>query len=358
MPGLRVLAGTSLDALVPITEFVNTSKSFKFPTSDRFEGEVVCNIQGFEDGKESEYFNREDRKGVTWSIQVQGRFLKPYSANDILFGNTFDRPLHLPWGSSAALKFMSYIDPTLTHDLASPTKPWALSPLISTMPYFAHTRLPSSISDTESPVSSPIEDVPEFPSSQSLTDDTSQLHLAIASSPASSPSSSASSSSSSLSSLSSSSAHTSDTSNSKRSGLSADSGKGNHTHTSKSTLSKLGKLKTYKGSKHASGTSAGKRQPLNLGTASQRRSYFSSTENRKDVIFGPEDIISTDFCYGFLQFSPSLSLRLPGGVSFDLMKYWDGQPVRFVCCERKQEGDGQDDVPWGRIFWCVAIEPA
>jgi len=74
MPGLRVLAGTSLDALVPITEFVNTNKSFKFPTSDRFEGEVVCNIQGFEDGKESEYFDREDRKGVTWSIQVQGTY--------------------------------------------------------------------------------------------------------------------------------------------------------------------------------------------------------------------------------------------------------------------------------------------
>jgi hypothetical protein len=37
---------------------------------------------------------------------VIGRFLKPYSADDILFGNTFDKPLKLPWGSSAALKFM------------------------------------------------------------------------------------------------------------------------------------------------------------------------------------------------------------------------------------------------------------
>ena len=35
-----------------------------------------------------------------------GRFLQEYSADDILFGNTFDRPLKLPWGSGAALRFM------------------------------------------------------------------------------------------------------------------------------------------------------------------------------------------------------------------------------------------------------------
>lgn len=84
------------------------------------------NIKGFIDPegqvKDSEYFARGDRQGITWSIQVQGkawlvpffvnlstavgRFLHRYSADDILFGNTFDRPLELPWGSSAALKFM------------------------------------------------------------------------------------------------------------------------------------------------------------------------------------------------------------------------------------------------------------
>jgi hypothetical protein len=66
-------------------------------------------------------------------------------------------------------------------------------------------------------------------------------------------------------------------------------------------------------------------------------------------------VITTDFCYGFFNFSPPLSLQLPGGFSVDLMKYWDGQPVRFVCCERKRVVvDGEE--PWGRIFWCVAIE--
>ena len=39
-------------------------------------------------------------------IAIAGRFLRPISADDVLFGNTFDRPLKLPWGSGAALKFM------------------------------------------------------------------------------------------------------------------------------------------------------------------------------------------------------------------------------------------------------------
>ncbi|THU75592.1 hypothetical protein K435DRAFT_880506 [Dendrothele bispora CBS 962.96] len=102
------------------------------------------------------------------------------------------------------------IDPTLTHDLASPTKPWALSPLISTMLHFAHTRLVSLTDNLDTPACSPVDsDVPEFPSNQSLTNDTSPLHLAIvsptslSSSIPDSPPSSAFSSSSSLSFLSS-----------------------------------------------------------------------------------------------------------------------------------------------------------
>lgn len=38
------------------------------------------------------------------------------------------------------------------------------------------------------------------------------------------------------------------------------------------------------------------------------------------------------------------------------MKYWDGQPVRFVCCKRVPKGETVDGMPWGEIFWCIAIE--
>lgn len=66
-----------------------------------------------------------------------------------------------------------------------------------------------------------------------------------------------------------------------------------------------------------------------------------------------------DFCYGFLSFAGQGGgprLAIPGGLSFDLGKYWDGQPVKFVCCERKRDGEATAGEPWGRTFWCVSIE--
>ena len=154
MPRLSVVAGPSLDALVPIT--VNSGIPHNI-VSDAFEGQILAYIKGFTDEEgnalqsEGEYFQREDRKGITWSIQTQGtsfdfapvpqarsdndrralaytgRFLRPISADDVLFGNTFDRPLKLPWGSGAALKFMQYV-PYPTPALHGPRADMSLTP--------------------------------------------------------------------------------------------------------------------------------------------------------------------------------------------------------------------------------------
>ncbi|TDL25157.1 DUF1769-domain-containing protein [Rickenella mellea] len=275
MPRLRVLAGPSPDNLTPISANSNMAHSI---VSDTFEGEVVVHIKGFPDADGnvlySDYFSRKDRVGTTWSIQVQGRFLQYHSADDILFGNTFDRPLKLPWGAGAALKFMHFIDPTLSHDLTSHTKPWALSPLIATMPHFTHT----------SALAGP---PPRFPTRESIGDDVSHLIPTKATTPPN----------------------------------------GSRSRTPSPPL------------------------PSPPITAAKRRAYFSREKTRKAVTFGPHDIVTTDFCYGFIAF-PDLSLSLPGGLSFDLTKYWDGQPVRFVCCQRKENDEGGA----GRPFWCVAIE--
>jgi len=283
MPRLRVLAGSSYGSLSPIT--ANSNTPFQIRT-DSFEGQITVFIKGLDAADEPasnhglEYFSREDRKGVTWSIQVQGRFLQPLTADEIFFGNTFDRPLKLPWGSSAALKFMHFIDPTLEHDLQSTTQPWALSPLICTMPYFMH-RKASSRSGMAS-----------FPSKDSIHDDISQIELL---SPTPSP------------------------------------------------VSSPGDKKRRTSSPRAS-------EEITRGT--KRRSFFSQAKHRRAVTFGADDILTTDFCYGFLTF-PQLSLNIPGGISFDLNKYWDGQPVRFVCCSRGKDGK---IGPHGKIFWCVVIE--
>lgn len=80
-PRLRVLVGTSPETMVPITHLVNTGTAHRV-SSPFFEGEIAAYIKGFSPnersgveqsrGEESEYFRREDRAGVTWSIQVKG----------------------------------------------------------------------------------------------------------------------------------------------------------------------------------------------------------------------------------------------------------------------------------------------
>ena len=75
-PRLRVLAGTNPNAMVPITSIVNTSEAYQLH-SDLFQGQIVANIKGMTDERgavrDSEYFEREERQGITWSIQVQGQ---------------------------------------------------------------------------------------------------------------------------------------------------------------------------------------------------------------------------------------------------------------------------------------------
>jgi len=338
---LMVRVGPSMDQLVCITDKVNSGQAHTI-SSELFEGKVAINIKDFTkpsgEVPSTEYFDREDRKGITWSIQVQGRFLQETSADDIMFGNTFDKRLKLPWGAGVALKFMKYVDPTLEHDLMSETKPWALSPLIATMPHFVHERIDVRASPLpENELSKTIDH--SFPPSQSIGEDTSQLQYAMPS---------FHSSSSTVSSLSSvvSSPASSSTS------LSSSSRKpGKFGASVKHSLKKPFETAQLKKKKIRS---------LDLRTSHDRRSYFSSPEHREEIVFGPEDLITTDFCYGYLQFNPTLALRLPGGSSFDLMKYWDRHPVRFVCCKRRkpEDEDRGDGQPTGDIFWIVSIETA
>ncbi|KAJ7690700.1 hypothetical protein B0H17DRAFT_1064515 [Mycena rosella] len=353
MPKLRVMAGPTPYNLTPITSLVNTNTPHRIVAEDAsgWEGDVLVFIKGFNQEDPSldstpeaeQYFSKRD--GVTWSIQVRGRFLSPRSSDDVLFGNIFERPLKLPWGTGAALKFMKYIDPTLSHDLTctASQKPWALSPLLATMPYLRHARIPSPDGPCASDTADPLFD-PLFPSPTLITEDTSSLHL---------------------------SAHPVEESRSRTpSSLGSSSSLSSRSSRSSRWSSESKKSKKRKASDDG--------VPRKM-TSQQRRSYFSSEAHRKAVSLGPQDIVTTDFCYGFLEFAPCLRLRLPGGLGFDLARYWDGQPVCFVCClpgkgfpghepesegsdssgsdnEEHEDGAGNADDPWGRAFWCVSIE--
>ena len=209
MPRLRFSAGPSLTDLTTLEINSDIPLHVKSPG---FEGQVAVYIKGLTDASgshaHSPYFDHKDRKGITWSIQLQGehpsnasqfysphfpicpkliflsagRFLQTHSADDIIFGNIFDRPLKLPWGFGAALKFMRYaystntskrnhhkaqpylhihryVDPPLQEDLASKSRPWAFSPLVATMPHIHHTRLDDGASPPRFPA--PFEPVSE-----------------------------------------------------------------------------------------------------------------------------------------------------------------------------------------------------
>ncbi|KAF8319759.1 hypothetical protein DL93DRAFT_118506 [Clavulina sp. PMI_390] len=275
MPRLRVLVGESPSSLHPISANDPAGHTLKTP---RFEGSISVFLKDFENEKGmfstgEEYFGTGERPGVTWSIQARGRFLTELNADDVLFGNVFDRPLPLPYGSGAAIKFMHLRDPTLEDDLHG-EKPWALSPLITTMPYLSIQDINTTNGESNAPGSG--EGSPGLLICESV----------------------------------------------------------------KSIL------------------------PPTVGTEPQaRRSYFKDPAKRQAVTFTPTQHIACDFCHGWLSFSnrgesgsgtsagSGLSLNFPM-VEFDLMKYWDGRPVWFVCCERnKEQGIGP-----GAMIWCVGFE--
>lgn len=79
--------------------------------------------------KNSDYFDGHKR---TFSFQISGRFRKQWTADDIMFGTFFDKPLVLPRMYNLALEAARYIDPSMTYVLDSPT-PYMCSPLICAM---------------------------------------------------------------------------------------------------------------------------------------------------------------------------------------------------------------------------------
>lgn len=73
---LRVLAGPSPHFLVDISDKVNTDQVHHI-VSDAFIGSLSLQIKRFpvhHHTTSSDYFERSDRQGITWSIQAQGPF--------------------------------------------------------------------------------------------------------------------------------------------------------------------------------------------------------------------------------------------------------------------------------------------
>ncbi|MBW0535717.1 hypothetical protein O181_075432 [Austropuccinia psidii MF-1] len=148
-PRFQVWAGPSTSQLSPVQVNADKTKPFCIKT-DRFEGALTVRIKDFIDANgnrspdtENNYFEKWSE--MTCSIQIQGRFLHETSVDDCVWGNIFDKPIRdrLPYGTRAAVKAISLIDPSLETDVYS-DKPWAWSPLIATMNHLQTKRLDSN----------------------------------------------------------------------------------------------------------------------------------------------------------------------------------------------------------------------
>ena len=88
---------------------VNSSTPTKIKT-DTFDGDISVWIKDFagegSGGDGAEYF--AERSTMTYGIVVRGKYLDDPTADEVVFGNVFERPIKdsLPWGTSVAVKFM------------------------------------------------------------------------------------------------------------------------------------------------------------------------------------------------------------------------------------------------------------
>jgi hypothetical protein len=111
-PSLRVLVSTSsaYPPTVPIS--VNSPTPTPIDTGS-FSGEISVWVKDFHGdnvgGDGSPYFGK--RSTMTYAIVVRGKFLDDVTADEVVFGNVFEKPIRdsLPWGTAVALKFMKYV---------------------------------------------------------------------------------------------------------------------------------------------------------------------------------------------------------------------------------------------------------
>lgn len=268
-PSLKISAGASADALQTVA--VNHDDAPTIIDSPLFHGRIAVRIKNFtgsdpdgvEHRKDTPYFSANHGKNQSWSMQIQGRFKSTVNADDLVFGNEFDKPIkdHLPYGTGVALQFVKLVDPNLEHDLYA-QKPHAWSPYLATMPRINSVKLDDAKESVDS--------WPAFPTHPDYVQDdiTSLIPAQLA-------------------------------------------------EKEKDTVA------NFKGIDKAH---------------EYRQRFLGNKAHRTQIQVDDSQLVTADFFNGFIDFN-DLTLHIPfsGGLKFDLKKYWDGQPVRYICKDRKTD---------------------
>ncbi|WVQ99751.1 hypothetical protein IAU59_006893 [Kwoniella sp. CBS 9459] len=256
-PRLRVLIPSKGGKGYPPTAPCPVNSAEPTPlVTDGFEGSIWVFVRGYNgDNKAGDgegYF--KEREGISYGIVVKGKFKQEFNADDVLFGNVFEKPIrdNLPWGTSIATKFMYFVDPTVEADIYA-DKPWALSPALATMSHLSLSSSTSSAS-TDDKVGHVTEDTGEW-----LEDN--------------------------------------------------------------------------------GGDSLSYSDTDEKAQVSARRKWLAKKDNRRQILVPKDTVVGMEFCNGLLDFN-TLSAQLPPpfSLSIPLLKYWDGQPVTYVCQDRPPAG--------------------
>ncbi|KAK9360642.1 hypothetical protein V1504DRAFT_422908 [Lipomyces starkeyi] len=71
-------------------------------------------------------------------------------------------------------------------------------------------------------------------------------------------------------------------------------------------------------------------------SAAKRRKFFLKQENRKKFVFKAGETYLFDFFNPYIEMGQEFALRLPG-YTLGIMKYWDGQPLRYVLKSKSEK---------------------
>lgn len=254
----------------------------------------------------SEYFTGHRR---TFSLQLCGRFRKEWSADEVMFGTFFEKPVKLPPGYKIALALAKKIDASMDGDLSLST-PYMCSPVICAMNIArSEPIILSSLSETDcdggvafshdaesTKVDEPLYLPPwKYAGGKHLEENFMET---VASWPES---------------------------------------KLHHSHTAadeddsdplkeekKAEPKRSGSLMGF--FSRTSSTNEIIKQESSAVTPTQRRSWFLNPEHRKAYKFRPDTLYTFDFNNQYVDLT---KMQLKLGITFDVSYYLNGQPVRY-----------------------------
>ncbi|TPX72720.1 hypothetical protein SpCBS45565_g00384 [Spizellomyces sp. 'palustris'] len=334
---LRVRAGPSYDPTSHVTVSVNDEANPIIIDSEHFTGYILVRMANYIglaadnsstpiSNPQSHYFHGRNRR---YSIMIQGRFKKKWNGDDILFGVDFDTKVRTPTGVSLALKIAKWLDPALDASLSG-DKPWIFSPLLSAMNSLAVYKIDApEVNDVLPAVDTSAHAMAEKDGPPKIKGN--KVHP-----------------------------HTNGSPNQSGHAVEGENwvwdaavGVGDAVDSTTAAIEGMSIKSSVKPSAPQSPPS------INVGTWSfhsrlvpedptllfpdaskapaltayeKRKKHFAEAKARKEAAFLPELVYCMDYYDAYFEFN-TISLKLPG-FSVNAFKYWDGQPVRFVCRSR------------------------